>query len=77
MRLSSIATLTLRTVQRSAVTYDRVIVLDRGDVVEDGKPSELLTKDDGVFNAMCLASGEYDQLSMLARGQTSFMASDS
>ena len=43
--------------------YDRVLVLDKGRVVEYGLPSELLEKG-GVFSAMCRAGGirGYDRL---------------
>jgi len=47
---------------RTAIQYDRIIVLEGGAIVEDGTPQELLGKESGTFRAMCLASGEYDQL---------------
>ena len=36
--------------------YDRIIVLDRGKIVEDGAPSELQLKPDGIFKSL-LRSG--------------------
>jgi ABC-type multidrug transport system ATPase subunit len=54
------------TSQRTAILYDRIIVLEGGAIVEDGMPQELLEREGGAFRAMCLASGEYDQLCTMA-----------
>lgn len=48
--------------------YDRVVVLDKGTVVEDGTPAELIERGGGVFQTMCLASGEFEQLRAMAKG---------
>lgn len=37
---------------------DRIIVLDRGRIVEDGSPSNLLNRDRGIFSAMVKSSEE-------------------
>ncbi|KAI9501825.1 YLL048Cp-like protein [Coemansia spiralis] len=47
---------------RTIVDYDKVLVLDHGEVVEYDTPYNLLSKDDGLFKHMCLKSGEYDYL---------------
>ncbi|KAJ1773796.1 Transporter of the ATP-binding cassette (ABC) [Coemansia sp. RSA 1813] len=47
---------------RTIVDYDKVLVLDHGEVVEYDTPFNLLSKDDGLFRHMCLKSGEYDYL---------------
>ncbi|KAJ2552092.1 Transporter of the ATP-binding cassette (ABC) [Coemansia sp. RSA 1878] len=47
---------------RTVVDYDRVLVLDQGEVVEFDTPYNLLSKQDGLFRHMCLKSGEYDYL---------------
>jgi len=40
---------------------DRILVLDRGEVVEFGKPWNLIQKD-GMFRELCRQSGEDAQL---------------
>ncbi|KAJ2556247.1 Transporter of the ATP-binding cassette (ABC) [Coemansia sp. RSA 1933] len=47
---------------RTIVDYDKVLVLDHGEVVEYDTPFNLLSKKDGLFRHMCLKSGEYDYL---------------
>ena len=47
--------------------YDRVLVLDKGEVVEFAHPWELMRKKDGVFRSMCDMSGDYDILARLAK----------
>ncbi|KAJ3359292.1 hypothetical protein GGF32_009501 [Allomyces javanicus] len=57
---------------RTIADFDKVLVLDRGRVVEFGAPSELLRNQDGVFHHMCRESGEFDYLQALAtRGSAS------
>ncbi|KAJ2137532.1 hypothetical protein IW136_003475 [Coemansia sp. RSA 678] len=52
---------------RTVVDYDRVLVLDQGEVVEFDTPYNLLLKQDGLFRHMCLKSGEYDYLFSTAK----------
>ncbi|KAJ2649364.1 Transporter of the ATP-binding cassette (ABC) [Coemansia sp. RSA 1250] len=47
---------------RTIVDYDRVLVLDQGEIVEYDTPYQLLNKADGLFRHMCVKSGEYDYL---------------
>ncbi|KAJ2381318.1 hypothetical protein GGI05_006025, partial [Coemansia sp. RSA 2603] len=47
---------------RTIVDYDKVLVLDQGQVVEYDTPYNLLRKADGLFKHMCMKSGEYDHL---------------
>ncbi|KAJ2787455.1 Transporter of the ATP-binding cassette (ABC) [Coemansia interrupta] len=47
---------------RTIVDYDKVLVLDQGQVVEYDTPYNLLRKSDGLFKHMCMKSGEYDHL---------------
>ncbi|CAK7266275.1 Transporter of the ATP-binding cassette (ABC) [Sporothrix epigloea] len=47
--------------------YDKVLVLDRGQLVEYGHPWELMKKKDGAFRSMCDMSGDYDMLSKVAK----------
>ncbi|KAJ2793881.1 hypothetical protein H4R20_006403 [Coemansia guatemalensis] len=52
---------------RTIVDYDRVLVLDQGKVVEYDTPYQLLSKSKGLFQHMCLRSGEYDFLFAAAK----------
>jgi len=36
----------------SVATADRIIVLDRGRLVEEGPPSELMTRSNGVYQGL-------------------------
>ncbi|OAA58984.1 ABC bile acid transporter [Niveomyces insectorum RCEF 264] len=47
--------------------YDKVLVLDRGTLVEYGHPWELMKKTDGVFRSMCDMSGDYETLAKVAK----------
>lgn len=54
---------------QTIVDYDKVLVLDKGQVVEYGHPHELLKKDgkDAVFRGMCEMSGDLDGLLKAAK----------
>ncbi|EXJ66028.1 ATPase [Cladophialophora psammophila CBS 110553] len=52
---------------QTIIDYDRVLVLDRGEVVEYADPWELIQKEDGQFRAMCQTSGDFDALHELAK----------
>ena len=47
---------------KTVVDYDRVLVLDRGQVVEYAPPWDLLRREGGWFRGMCEVSGEMDAL---------------
>ncbi|KAM5344772.1 hypothetical protein ACJ41O_010634 [Fusarium nematophilum] len=49
------------------VDYDKVLVLDKGQVVEYAHPWELVNKEDGTFRSMCEMSGELDVLLKAAK----------
>ncbi|KAJ2025563.1 hypothetical protein IWW57_003332, partial [Coemansia sp. S610] len=51
---------------RTIIDYDRVLVLDNGQIVEFDSPSSLLQKESGIFKSMCEKSGEYDHLLVAA-----------
>lgn len=57
-----------RIIQRTALDYDRILVLENGSLIEDGTPNELIEKADGAFRTMCLASGEFEQLRAAVMG---------
>jgi ABC-type multidrug transport system fused ATPase/permease subunit len=47
---------------QTIIDYDRVLVLDKGKVVEYDHPRELIQKENGIFRGMCESSGEFDSL---------------
>lgn len=49
------------------VDYDKVLVLDHGELVEYGDPYELLKKPEGSFRSMCETSGDMDTLLKAAK----------
>ncbi|KAK5046300.1 hypothetical protein LTR84_008443 [Exophiala bonariae] len=52
---------------QTIIDYDRVLVLDRGEVVEYADPWELIQNEDGHFRSMCETSGDFDLLYELAK----------
>ncbi|KAJ3988444.1 P-loop containing nucleoside triphosphate hydrolase protein [Lentinula detonsa] len=44
---------------KTIIDYDRILVLDNGEIAEFGTPKELLTKDGGVFKEMCRKSPDW------------------
>ncbi|KAH7905234.1 P-loop containing nucleoside triphosphate hydrolase protein [Hygrophoropsis aurantiaca] len=51
---------------RTVIDYDRLIVLDKGEVVEFDTPLNLIQKEEGIFKAMCLKSGTFAELEAAA-----------
>ncbi|KAJ3267821.1 hypothetical protein HK104_005600 [Borealophlyctis nickersoniae] len=47
---------------RTVMDYDKILVLDRGQVVEYGTPYELVVREGGWLRRMCEESGEVDAL---------------
>ncbi|KAF8439690.1 multidrug resistance-associated ABC transporter [Boletus edulis BED1] len=54
---------------RTVIDYDRLIVLDKGEVAEFDTPLNLIQKDGGIFRNMCLKSGTYTELESAARAK--------
>ncbi|KKA26702.1 hypothetical protein TD95_003349 [Thielaviopsis punctulata] len=52
---------------QTIVDYDRVLVLDKGEVKEFAHPYELITKEGGIFQSMCQTSGEFETLLEMAK----------
>jgi len=54
---------------QTIVDYDKVLVLDKGTVVEYGHPHELLKKEgkDAIFRGMCEMSGDLEDLKATAK----------
>jgi ABC-type multidrug transport system fused ATPase/permease subunit len=52
---------------QTIIDYDKILVLDKGEVIEYADPWELLQKEGGSFRSMCETSGNLDSLLDLAR----------
>lgn len=52
---------------QTIIDYDRVLVLDKGEVKEYAHPWDLIQQEDGLFRSMCQTSGEFDSLYELAK----------
>ena len=48
------------------IDYDRVLVLENGELVEFDTPRNLLRKDGGVFLKMCEQAPNWEELKVLA-----------
>ncbi|KAJ3476032.1 hypothetical protein NLI96_g11433 [Meripilus lineatus] len=51
----------------TVIDYDRLIILDKGELVEFDTPWNLIHKEGGIFRNMCLKSGSYSELEGAAR----------
>jgi ABC-type multidrug transport system fused ATPase/permease subunit len=47
------------------MTSDRVLVLDKGKVLEYGKPVDLMRDHDSAFHGLCMAQGEEEYRKLL------------
>ena len=47
---------------QTIIDYDKVLVLDKGEVVEYDAPWELISRENGIFRGMCEMSGHVDAL---------------
>ncbi|KAJ4488293.1 ABC transporter type 1, transmembrane domain-containing protein [Lentinula aciculospora] len=54
---------------RTIIDYDRLVVLDKGKVVELDTPWNLIQKEDGIFRTMCLKSGTFTELEAAAKAK--------
>ncbi|KAJ8589109.1 P-loop containing nucleoside triphosphate hydrolase protein [Rhizopogon salebrosus TDB-379] len=54
---------------RTVIDYDRLIVLDKGEVAEFDTPLKLIQKEDGIFRMMCLKSGTFAELEAAAKAK--------
>lgn len=52
---------------QTIIDYDKVLVLDKGEIVEFGDPFDLVNKEDGIFHGMCEMSGDLDVLEREAK----------
>ncbi|KAF1850938.1 uncharacterized protein K460DRAFT_391320 [Cucurbitaria berberidis CBS 394.84] len=67
IRLIKNTTITIAHRLQTIMDYDKVLVLDKGVVIEYGDPYELVQKDSGNFRAMCETSGELEALTSAAK----------
>ncbi|KAF7331551.1 ATP-dependent bile acid permease [Mycena kentingensis (nom. inval.)] len=56
---------------KTIIDYDRVMVLDKGKVVEFHSPLELMRQDGSVFRGMCMKSGAFTELEAMAEAARS------
>jgi len=54
---------------RTVIDYDRLIVLDKGRIVEFDTPWNLIQKEGGLFRDMCMKSGTMSELQSLAKAK--------
>lgn len=52
---------------QTIVDYDKVLVLDKGSIIEFDHPWQLMKKEDGQFRSMCEMSGDWDVLEKQAK----------
>lgn len=53
----------------TVIEYDRILVLDQGEVVEFDSPLTLINNPESVFYKMCRKSGEFESLVALAKSK--------
>jgi ABC-type multidrug transport system fused ATPase/permease subunit len=54
---------------RTVADYDRILVLDHGEVKEFDTPYNLMTREGSIFQQMCMRSGEYEELLAIAKAK--------
>ena len=52
---------------RSVIYYDKILVMDAGEIKEYGHPYELLKNERSTFYRMCRDSGDLELLKQVAR----------
>jgi len=60
-------TITIAHRLQTIIDHAKVLVLDKGEVVEFGDPWELVKKEEGTFRGMCDMSGELESLEREAK----------
>ncbi|KAH9854525.1 multidrug resistance-associated ABC transporter [Lenzites betulinus] len=54
---------------RTVIDYDRLLVLDKGELAEFDTPLNLIQKEGGIFRSMCLKSGTFTELEAAAKAK--------
>lgn len=67
IRLIKNTTITIAHRLQTIIDYDKVLVLDKGEVIEYGHPYDLIRKDGGSFRSMCETTDEMDSLVSTAK----------
>lgn len=70
IRLIKNTTITIAHRLQTIIDYDKVLVLDKGEVIEYGHPYDLVRKQGGSFRGMCETTDEFDTL--VATAKTAF-----
>jgi ABC-type transport system involved in Fe-S cluster assembly fused permease/ATPase subunit len=52
---------------KTVIDYDKLIVLDKGVIVELDTPWNLIQKEDGLFRSMAMKSGMFAELERIAK----------
>ena len=52
---------------RTVIDYDKLIVLDKGVIIESDTPWNLIQKEDGIFRNMAMKSGMFAELERIAK----------
>ena len=60
-------TITIAHRLQTIIDYDKVLVLDKGEVSEYGQPWDLIRKENGMFKGMCEMTGEMEILLRMAK----------
>lgn len=54
---------------RTVADYDRILVLDHGEIKEFDTPYTLMTREGSIFQQMCIRSGEYEELLSISKAK--------
>ncbi|EIW82703.1 multidrug resistance-associated ABC transporter [Coniophora puteana RWD-64-598 SS2] len=54
---------------RTVIDYDRLVVLEQGEIAEFDTPLNLIRKENGIFKTMCLKSGTFAELEAAAKAK--------
>jgi ABC-type multidrug transport system fused ATPase/permease subunit len=69
--LSSALVITIAHRLKTIIDYDRILVLDAGQIAEFGEPRALLMKSGGVFREMCKKSADWPIFASIIQGGVS------
>ncbi|KAF9447374.1 P-loop containing nucleoside triphosphate hydrolase protein [Macrolepiota fuliginosa MF-IS2] len=59
---------------KTVIDYDRLLVLDKGQISEFDTPWKLIQKEDGIFRNMCLKSGSFAELEAIAKAKAGLIS---
>lgn len=60
-------TITIAHRLQTIIDYDKVLVLDKGEISEYGQPWDLIKREKGMFKGMCEMTGEMETLLKMAK----------